>query len=210
MPNWVYNNIHIEGDKKKVTDLLALLAKPYKEHDNGEMNFFNLIAPPDEHWDAYNCGNVSFEDKGRNPYNWYDWNGRNWGTKWNACGDGGVEEHILPDGTLHAYISFDTAWSPPRPVIEALAKLVGESGLTMSYSWEEEQGFGADYEWHISEQGIGQLVCVEEWDIPASHADHEKRDKVCGCEWSDDPEYWYDDCPRSDFLTLNTSQVTGV
>ena len=197
MPNWVYNNIHIDGDKEKVTDLLALLAMPYKGIDNGVINFLNLIAPPEEHWDAYNCGNVSFEDKEQNPYNWYDWNTRNWGTKWNACGDDGyLVTDDLPDGTLHAHIRFDTAWSPPEAVINALAELVEKSGLTMGYSWEEEQGFGAEFEWHISQNGVGGLVCTEEWDIPASHADHEARDKVCACYWVNEPESWFDDCPN--------------
>jgi hypothetical protein len=213
MPNWVYNSIHIDGDKEKVTDLLELLAKPYKGIDNGEVNFLNLVAPPDEHWDAYNCGPIaSGSDAEKSPYNWYDWNTRYWGTKWNACGDGGgVVEHTLPDGTLHAHIRFDTAWSPPEPIINALAELVRRSGLTMNYSWEEEQGFGAEYEWHISKHGIGRLVCVEEWDIPQSHADHEKRDRVCVCEWLDSPEEWYGDCPRENVANeLDTPNPVSV
>lgn len=46
---------------------------------------------------------------------WYDWRCENWGTKWNsydldACGE---------DDTVS--YSFFTAWSPPEPVIAALA-----------------------------------------------------------------------------------------
>ena len=44
---------------------------------------------------------------------WYGWSNANWGTKWNA-----YDQQELEFGT----IQFDTAWSTPYPVMEALAK----------------------------------------------------------------------------------------
>jgi len=44
--------------------------------------------------------------------NWYDWCVANWGTKWNAydAREWSVTEH--GDGTAHATIYYETAWSP--------------------------------------------------------------------------------------------------
>jgi len=44
--------------------------------------------------------------------NWYDWAIKNWGTKW------GVYDVTEWKGNK---ISFNTAWSPPIPIIEALS-----------------------------------------------------------------------------------------
>ena len=43
--------------------------------------------------------------------NWYDWNRKHWGTKWNA-----YESKL--DGDV---LRFETAWSAPHPVLEALS-----------------------------------------------------------------------------------------
>lgn len=44
---------------------------------------------------------------------WYDWCCENWGTKWNAYSD-----HTIDDDT----IIFETAWSPPIPVLTKLSE----------------------------------------------------------------------------------------
>lgn len=44
--------------------------------------------------------------------NWFDWAIENWGTKWNA-----MNTHIKDN-----YITFDTAWSVPMPILIALSK----------------------------------------------------------------------------------------
>ena len=43
----------------------------------------------------------------------------NWGTKWN-----GYDGRITDDGST---FTFDTAWSPPLPIIKKLAELTGET-----------------------------------------------------------------------------------
>jgi len=64
---------------------------------------------------------------------WYDWCNAYWGTKWNAYD---VSE---PRGTEKlAVITFDTAWSPPTPVLEALAAMHPEMQITNR--WREEGG----------------------------------------------------------------------
>jgi hypothetical protein len=49
---------------------------------------------------------------------WYDWANANWGTKWN-CGEFGISCDRA--GLLN--FVFDTAWSPPMPVLEKLLEM---------------------------------------------------------------------------------------
>jgi hypothetical protein len=55
---------------------------------------------------------------------WYNWRVENWGTKWN-----GYDGRITDDGST---FTFDTAWSPPLPIIKKLAELTGET-LVLQY-----------------------------------------------------------------------------
>ena len=188
MPNWVHNSITIQGNKNQTTELANLLGAEYKGLDNGSVNFLNLVAPPEKNWEEYSTTGVpglSIEDKAGHPvFNWYDWNCENWGTKWNACDP----EVFLGDDFL--MLSFDTAWSPPGGFIEALTSQIKKQKLSMTYTWEEEQGFGE--EWSLDSEG--NLELVKDWEIPTSHKDYDNRDNECPCEvWE---EEMYDDCPK--------------
>lgn len=60
---------------------------------------------------------------------WYSWSTSNWGTKWNAysqSSDEGSNE-----------ISFETAWSTPYPVIEALSRKFPEAVFFLRYADED-------------------------------------------------------------------------
>lgn len=60
---------------------------------------------------------------------WYSWSTSNWGTKWNAysqSSDEGSNE-----------IAFETAWSTPYPVIEALSRKYPEAVISMRYADED-------------------------------------------------------------------------
>lgn len=61
-------------------------------------------------------------------YTWYEWCCRHWGTKWNACeADWGLDDGMLV---------FQTAWSAPFPVIEALAQKYPD--LEFTHRWADE------------------------------------------------------------------------
>ncbi len=81
--------------------------------------------------------------------NWYDWAYYNWGTKW------GCYENEYDDGTY----SFTSAWGPidERIFLEFFVKDIP----TFSYSYEEEQGWGAEFEFEDGEETHGF-----EWDLP--------------------------------------------
>jgi len=60
---------------------------------------------------------------------WYEWSIENWGTKWNAR-----------DSELFAYerageveIAFETAWSPPLPVINAMGRMFPDHSFRLEY-----------------------------------------------------------------------------
>tara|TARA_R110000737_G_scaffold273804_1_gene280621 strand:- start:151 stop:564 length:414 start_codon:yes stop_codon:yes gene_type:complete len=113
MPNWVTNELIVEGDKKDV--------KKFLKQMGDEIDFEKIIPKPE------NCftDDISMKDREKCEAegipNWYDWCIDNWGTKWNACHQEKCEQ---VDGG--AYISltykFDTAWSYPEPIIEQLRK----------------------------------------------------------------------------------------
>lgn len=190
MPNHCFSSVSISGEKETIDEMAAFLSKPYKDIDNGGLNFLNLIAPPDEAWTAYNKGDLSPEEMRNNPVNWYDWNNRHWNTKWNAY-DVEVRIDEIKDGRYHLHINFTTAWSPAMPVVFKLADLCIEKNLDFTFEWEEEQGFGE--EWELKDN---QFTMIREWDIPDSHAEYEKQGKDCVCTWEPDPEYHFADCPK--------------
>lgn len=63
---------------------------------------------------------------------WYEWNIQNWGTKWNAY-DTKFEDH--EDGTTT--LQFDTAWSHPYPVLEALSVKFPHHQMEVAYADED-------------------------------------------------------------------------
>ena len=186
MPNWVHNSITVYGDAEKLEVVKNRLKAEYKGVDNGDVNFLNFIAPPEENWNEYNTVRVPGLPTEDRPYHvsyWYDWNCDNWGTKWNAC-EADVDIH---DKQL--FISFDTAWSAPGVFMEVIFDYLIKMGLEAHYTWEEEQGYGAEFS-----VTNGKVKLTNEWDIPTSHADFDDRDNECPCEqWQ---EEMFDDCPK--------------
>jgi hypothetical protein len=120
---------------------------------------------------------------------WYDWNVREWGTKWDAC-DAEITESSDPSNGVLQY-KFETAWSPAEGAFRQMVAQHPE--LDFEFSCEEEQGWGVEFASSDSE-----LVVTKEWEIPNSHADYEERDNPdgCACAYDDDQAEWYDDCPR--------------
>ena len=105
MPNHNNNQLKLESGE----DLLSVL-NPYliEATSNGYTEYtfdFQKIIPMDEKL-------LEGED-------WYDWRVKNWGTKWDG-GDGRFND----DQTA---FTFDTAWSPPLPIIKKLAELTGQT-----------------------------------------------------------------------------------
>ncbi len=84
-------------------------------------------------------------------YTWYEWRCRNWGTKWNAC----EPNWCLEEGVLY----FQTAWSAPFPIIEAMAAKYPE--LEFTHRWADEDfGNNCGEMWYS--EGIGSNIDIED------------------------------------------------
>jgi hypothetical protein len=208
MPNHVFNVVTITSkNEDDLTKLKSLLSKqqPVEFHFNPVFekhvfNFLSIIAPEEEAWDEYTGKEIKPKPtemseiilhKGND---WYNWNIRNWGTKWNAYDVAFSEKYDDKDGLIELVYSFYTAWSPPEGVMRGLVKLIKELKLDVTFDWtyEEETGWGG------SACFDGESLDYEEYDEPSSHADYVNRDREdsCICSWEDDDEAWFSDCPK--------------
>jgi len=194
MPNWVYNTVVVSAPKLELEMFLREMEQPRPEAvyegflPTGEVrmsesgfSFWNVIAPPVEQYPTY----FQQVQDTASPYYWYAWNLDNWGCKWDA-GDGDID--WLDDNNLR--ITFQTPWDYPRGVVSAIAEQYPH--LEISWYYEEEQGWGGE----LTLTG-GEVSVDREYDIPDSHADYHRQGRECPCEYEDDPECWYTDCPKS-------------
>jgi len=109
MPNWCYNSLTIEGSKELIADVKRILNRPFKQtHDSwnassGKMelsdtiysnpvfafhNIYNHIqdgVPDEEYLKQSDFSKSTAEVLSFSGNNWYDWNVRNWGTKWDVA-----------------------------------------------------------------------------------------------------------------------------
>ena len=122
MPNHITNKIEFYGEQENINKVLDLIKGEEKFID-----FEKIIPMPDNIY----RGNLGYEEEklyGKN--NWYDWSIENWGTKWNAYHD----NLDKANNTL----TFDTAWSCPLPVLDALAELCYKHGVYFTGKWADE------------------------------------------------------------------------
>ena len=171
-------------------------------YDNPVFAFWNIVKPTD--LDAYYGNDVmskkqldgeefmkEFVRSMKEDNDWYHWNCRNWGTKWdvsvpNGEGYSNTIKTVNDDGSVMYH--FETAWSPVGEVLMKLSEMYPT--LNFDYEYEEEQGWGGT----CTFKG-GVEIASDEWEIPMSHSDYKERDKECQCEYDDTPEYWFQDCP---------------
>lgn len=175
MPNWVYNQLTVSGERHEV-DMFVQKASASaidwmtEDDRDAELSFANFIRPSDP--EGYRNGG------------WYQWNIDNWGTKWDATR---VERSDEGDSVSY---TFDTAWSPPEPVFHAMVEQFPRLDFEMHYL--EEQGWGGE----LAGRG-GIYWIIKQWDIPDTHADSMENKGWCYCEENDEVEYMYADCPKA-------------
>lgn len=128
MPNYVSNNINIEGPKEDLAKFFEEVTAETQDTMEGTFSFRNLRSS-------------STGD------NWYASNIENWGTKWDACDD---YWENYGDGT--GFIQFQTAWDIPIPIFKAMCGRY----KTLSFTFDslEEQGWGKKF---YSQDGKLQL-----------------------------------------------------
>ena len=149
MPNWCENDLTIKGSKTEIARLLQLVSSedsifdfnkilPMPEVFKGVHEGFCIINGVDcKRWRTGADGEpvaITEEEvaQWRELYGtdgWYDWCIANWGTKWDAC-DAEIDDAGLPNKVV---FHFNTAWSPPVPVIGKLHKLFPTLKIKLKY-----------------------------------------------------------------------------
>jgi hypothetical protein len=209
MPNWCYNYLSVEGPQEDIAKLKAQLNKPFtKVHDQYnpdthkmEMKEYSYSNPIFAFHNIYNHTQAGITDEQYNQQpdhslsiqeamkfggnHWYDFNVREWGTKWDvAVGD----EDKWPETELYAETDnelgykFNTAWSPPLSGIEKLVEQYPTLNFNLSY--EEETGWGGEVEY---EEGVQTMHNEYGW--KCRECDNEEEDSPY-CE-----ECEFDTCP---------------
>ena len=207
MPNWVYNTLTIQGPKEQVDSIKDRLNAPYKKTfenwnmQTGQMEFKEHLFPNPvfAFYNIYNhrqAGITDLEYVAQPPRDipieeamqcktndWYNWNVRNWGTKWDvAVGDNEAYSDTYIEGptengeNLVVYYNFHTAWSPPYPAMEKLSAQYPKLLFTLSY--EEETGWGGEAEFLR-----GKLISESTYD-----------NKCRDCDEINTMEYCENDC----------------
>jgi hypothetical protein len=137
MPNWCANGLRITATNDEQKDKLRALHRDV-EAEGGLCSFF--YPCPQELLDTV-AGYMSGEEGEKlklqeqanlekyGSKNWYDWQVKNWGTKWNPEPS---HQTLIDDGNSYECF-FDSAWSPP---IEFYNKLV-EEGYKVTATYNE-------------------------------------------------------------------------
>lgn len=129
MPNHITNIVQFvapEEDYEIVERDILPAIKGDHGGDKTHLIDFHKIVPMPEDIVRGDINMQQIEDsKGRN---WYDWCPKNWGTKWNAY-------DISFDG--YDTLRFDTAWSNPEPVMQALSKMFPSVVIWVMYADED-------------------------------------------------------------------------
>jgi hypothetical protein len=145
MPNHVECRLRIHGKKSQIHNFFLTVEGPeqlieadkiipypqkYKDQDEKAKKHNQLVDKTGKGRripDGYNSGG-------------YEWCIKNWGTKWGMYDFDQVQYF-----TKSAVVNFQTAWSPPIPLITKLGEMFPELKFTLRY-WEGGMGFQGVYQ----------------------------------------------------------------
>lgn len=119
---------HQESDAEKLLRLVA--GNKLKDND---LFSFERIVP---------CDDVPESQ-------WYETHCARWGTKWDACDVECDVDSCIDDESV--WFRFETAWSPPIPIIDRLHELFPAMSFTLEY---EEPGVGFAGTYSATPDGI--------------------------------------------------------
>ena len=151
MPNHVYNQLTIIGDKETIANLKETLRghDVDKPEEKWELCFNNIVPQPHGLFDT--------EKQESSMPSWYIWRIDNWGTKWEPWDVQVTIDHY--DDHSKLFYHFKTAWAPPEEVFVALVEQ--NATLTFHHSYTEEfgqmSGFWLGWD--------GEIVTTENYDF---------------------------------------------
>lgn len=112
MPNYITNKLTILGEQEEILRLVDFVKSEQSIFD------FNRIIPKPKEISKSEDSSLICE-----------WNTKNWGTKWHAMRFS--QSWSFDQRTFH----FETAWSPPLPIIKRLSELFN---LFFNLDWWDE------------------------------------------------------------------------
>jgi hypothetical protein len=201
MPNWCNNTVEISHkDKNKMEALVAAI-------NEGKFCDHVIPVPEDLHIVAGRVGDdndpkqieLEAQEKAnleKHGYDtWYDFCVSKWGTKWDVDAYNPVEFDDQWDKNNKITFGFDSAWSPPLGVYEAL---IEQGYAVRAYYYESGMGFcgmfdedGDDY------YEIGGMSSTEVADTIPSELDEMFGISECIAEYEaeeeDEVQEWYED-----------------
>ena len=195
MPNWCENNLVITGPQATLKEFLTVAELPHasksvefnndtKVWENKDVLyttlFWNFIHPEDEFLDLY----YTNQSSDINALNWYQWNIRNWGVKWDVdFNDIEVVDDDEPDTLI---LKFDTAWTFPAEFLIEVSRQYPTLSFENEYV-EEGMGF----------QGLIQFDNGTYTVIRDGDCDHDwYLERYNECPDFDQPEFATCDCAQ--------------
>lgn len=130
MPNYCENELWIKGDLVFRRDFMEI-AKTEK----GVLDFNQFVPYPEEWsrkdkiWNEWWENSVGEEPEYAYGKYGYDWSISHWGSKWNA-----LESQVNSNNRRTLYL-FDTAWSPPKPLIVKMSEMFPDLNFKLKF-WE--------------------------------------------------------------------------
>jgi hypothetical protein len=210
MPNWVYNGLTVEGNPESVKKMMDQLNKPFTmTHDSWDVSTNTFMKKntlyPNPVFAFHNIYNhtqagISDEEYLKQPdhslpleealkfegNHWYDFNVREWGTKWDvAVSSEDKSPNTYMEDTANGdnyvvYYNFETAWSRPMTALIKLSNQYPDLLFTLSY--EEETGWGGELEilrGEIISESEYQNMCRECDETDCLEYDEESGNEVC-------------------------------
>lgn len=139
MPNYCSNDLIVEGDKKEVQAFFkAVRTKDATIDANKILPYPKRFADADKKSKAWRKRNPNkpWSESPNDGYNngGYQWCVENWGTKWGLFKFSKVifENNYKPP-QVDAKVTFDTAWSPPVPIIEKASRMFPKLTFSLYY-----------------------------------------------------------------------------
>lgn len=184
MPNWCGNTLTFES-RKSIREFLEPYVTKTKDGDY-EFDFDKIIPVPDALRITAQPGTTDKELQERYKSNeekygfahWYDFCVAKWGTKWTGQGDFNHDET--------AFV-FQTAWSPPTPIIEELAKKLPDDEMLILDYIEE----GDDY---CGKYVAGNEGGIDECYSPISDAPRSMKDEHGWEPWDEEDDEEDEEC----------------
>lgn len=140
MPNWFYLTIHLSGKDKDVEQFVENVKGSEKYGTTGaQFDFNHFIPQPDNIYRESISSDTRKELDAKGIPNWYDWNVKNWGTKWNANVDCAFCLSSVEGFPTEYEYQMATAWADPRPVLHKMFEMYPDIDFTISGSEEADE-----------------------------------------------------------------------